>query len=216
MNITDYLSFMLFTLLNKRSDIKCLYLKKTLVNYSNKNNLCHILCIVGDAHMLMYAHKNGCKFDYNITLVAAVRGHRDCLKYIYENDKYKWHPKTTYVAAKHGHLSCLKYAYENKCRWDKLTVFAAIENKQIECVRYIHEVHLKMMEDKEKDKDKDEDNMIYGFQYECRYSNDRYDSREARGSCSYDYMNDEGNHLTTRYSQCITRGTNNTISYNDF
>lgn len=180
MQLSGNLSLLLFTILNNKSDIKCLYLKKTLIDFSNKRKICDIVCKIGDASLLKYAHENGNEFELNITLVAAVGGHLDCLKYVYENNMLIWHPKTTYIAAKHGHLSCLKYAYENGCPWDPMTVLGAMKNKHIDCVKYAHEVHLKMIEDTNSSTCELGGSSDIYF-YSCNYKSDVF------GHCSYDY-----------------------------
>lgn len=198
MQFTHELSSLLFAILNKRLDIKCLHLKKTLVNYSDKNKVCDIACQIGDLSLLMCAQKNGCEFDLNITLVAAVGGHLSLLKYVHEIEPFIWHPKTTYVAAKHGHLSCLKYACKHKCPWDPMTVFAAIKNKHIDCIKYANEVHLMMIESPE-----NEDFSIDKYDYKCKYSSDYYKQYQQ---CIYDYKQedtDKRTHHTYGYTDTI-------------
>ena len=48
------------------------------------------------------------------TVVAALNGHLDCLKYAHENG-CEWDEDTCSEAALNGHLDCLKYAHENGC-----------------------------------------------------------------------------------------------------
>ena len=58
-----------------------------------------------------------CPWDADTCLIAAQKGHLECLKYAHENG-CPWDEQTCAYAAQNGHLDCLKYAHENGCPWN--------------------------------------------------------------------------------------------------
>ncbi len=62
--------------------------------------------------------ENGCNWDENTCLNAAVNGLLDCLKYAHTasiENGCPWVENMCAIAAENGHLECLKYACDNKC-----------------------------------------------------------------------------------------------------
>ena len=79
---------------------------------------CHNSCIIaamkGHLDCLQSAHANGCPWNEDTCSFAAQNGHFDCLQYAYENG-CPWNEGTCLFAAQHGHLDCLQYAHANRC-----------------------------------------------------------------------------------------------------
>jgi len=69
--------------------------------------------------------------------LAAVNGHLDCLKYLYEKG-CPWDRFTCNLAAVNGHLDCLKYAHEKGCPLNRLTCVYATTNGHSNCLEYAH------------------------------------------------------------------------------
>lgn len=144
------LSILLLKICKDKEDIKCLLFKKNLFDYIKKtydketyldNEMCTIICKIGDLPLLKYAHKNGCQFGDLSSFYAVVNGHLECVKYLHENG-CEWDYETTSEAARIGRLDILKYAHENGCPWNKNTAFEAALNKQLDCLLYANEVHM--------------------------------------------------------------------------
>jgi hypothetical protein len=75
--------------------------------------------------------------NFKSTTEAASNGHLDCLVYAHENG-CEWDWNTTSMAARHGHLDCLRYAHENGCPMDRTTTSYAYLNGHLNCIVYAH------------------------------------------------------------------------------
>ena len=68
-------------------------------------------------------------------LLAASKGHLECLKYLHEN-KHEWHYDCTTFAAANGQLETLKYCVENGFNCDVNTAISAVFGGHLECLKY--------------------------------------------------------------------------------
>ena len=68
-------------------------------------------------------------------LLAASKGHLECLKYLHEN-KHEWHYDCTTFAAANGQLETLKYCVENGCVLSCAATSFAASMGQLECLKY--------------------------------------------------------------------------------
>lgn len=124
-NLPRNISFLLLYLIKHINNIKCLILKKNLINFMSNDVISYIACEIGDVFLLRYSHEERYSWYFNtfqytwykgITTHNAKNGHLECLKYAHENG-CPWSYETTKYAAENGHLDCLIYALENKCPW---------------------------------------------------------------------------------------------------
>jgi hypothetical protein len=118
---------------------------KKIINEFGKNRICEIAARIGHLELLIFAHENGCPWEYyyyrllidrSICEISAKNGHLDCLKYLHKNS-CPWDKWTCAHAAFKGHLECLKYAHEQGCPWDRNTCAYAAQNGHLECLKYI-------------------------------------------------------------------------------
>lgn len=132
----------LLRLIKDKNNIKCLIIKKYLLDLLSHDLIFDIACEIGDVILLQYSYKNLRHIHDNrhlwydgITMRIAKNGHIACLKYAHENG-CPWDDATTKYAAQNGHMNCLKYAHENGCPWDDATTKYAAENEHIDCLIY--------------------------------------------------------------------------------
>ena len=59
-------------------------------------------------------HENGCPWNSETCLYAALNGHLHVFQYLHENG-CPWDSDPCYYAAYHEHWDCLQYAVDNKC-----------------------------------------------------------------------------------------------------
>ena len=103
--------------------------KYTIINKSQK-----IDC-------LKYAHENGCPWNEEICMFAALHNYLDCLRYAHENG-CPWNEQVCAYAALHNSLDCLRYAHENGCPWDSKTCYYSVCNGNngnigsLDCLKY--------------------------------------------------------------------------------
>ena len=86
----------------------------------------------GHLNCLIYAHKNGCKWDKHICNVAARWSYLDCLRYAHENGcEMDW--SKCMKAATEGQLQCLIYEHENGYGWEHPAIAECSE-----CIKYLY------------------------------------------------------------------------------
>lgn len=152
-------------MLRRKTNIKCLILKKILLDSLPLRNLGYIACIIGDVQILHYAsasaatttswdesfinyaaayghldclmflHKNGCKWDCNTIVSAAQNNQLACLKYMHENG-CAWHVDVCNYAAECGNIDILRYAHENECPWNEDVCDATTRGDHVDCLAY--------------------------------------------------------------------------------
>lgn len=155
---TYELALPLFDMIKNKNDIKCLILKKNLINiFVNqpvpparyfddhwKRRMLQIACVIGDLPLLKYLIINDDKFvwnkyeNYDIIAWAARFGHLHIMKYAHKNG-CTWHSYVTTIAVENKHLVCLKYALENGCLLHRDAIYTAVINKQLDFVKYFYE-----------------------------------------------------------------------------
>ena len=144
-------------LLNDQFPINDLIKQIKIIINTPINNLSNICSSHGYLDLLIYIHKYGNSYYWDIDtfMLAAENGNLECLKYLNENDG-GWDHTTCHSAARYGHLDCLKYAHENNCPWNEDldnsdysdewesdlyegTCSSAAENGHLDCLKYAHE-----------------------------------------------------------------------------
>jgi hypothetical protein len=84
--------------------------------------VCHYAASRGSVRLLKWdLHENGCHWDSDTCLDAALNGHLPALQYLHENG-CPWDFRTCHYAAQRKHWDCLQYAVDNKCgghRWEE-------------------------------------------------------------------------------------------------
>jgi hypothetical protein len=113
----------------------CRYIEEFKVSEIWHINITSLAAINSHLDCLKYAHENGCPWNIYTTSSAAYNGELECLKYTHENG-CPWDLDTTSYAAYKGYLECLKYAHENGCPWNIQTTLYAAENGKLECLKY--------------------------------------------------------------------------------
>lgn len=124
-----------------------------------------ILKWVNDRDELDRLLYNDSPLSYRLYFKAAMKGHFDIIKYLYENEcifdelacngtsqngnlqmlKWlrdrgcPWDKSVCTNSAFFGYLDCLQYASENGCPWEAKTCFAAAASGQLDCLCYAHE-----------------------------------------------------------------------------
>lgn len=122
----------IFKILINKNNIKCLFLKRNLMENQNSDTVLSHAIEAHDISAVMYLHKQmGKPLSDNFIVECALYGFLEGLKYFHENG-CPWHDMTTTVIMWHGNLDCLKYAHEHGCPWYSSTTHDAAQEGYLE------------------------------------------------------------------------------------
>lgn len=90
--------------------------------------------------LIKYLYANGCPFNKNVIIFAAIDGRFEIVKYMYENKLY-CEKDTISWAAKNEYFYIVKYLHENciHCRWNKQAIVNAMNEGHLKIVEYLQE-----------------------------------------------------------------------------
>lgn len=141
------LNILLFKTLKDKLNIKCLILKKNIINckykYSsfeqhyNGYSLSNVAAEIGDLSLLIYMNSNEHPWNERTIDYAAGNGHVHIIKYLRANGHKWWHTTFSHASAS-GSLDTIKWLHVNGCPCDEYAITDAAAYGHLDIVKWFH------------------------------------------------------------------------------